>query len=361
MKNNRIFKALTAMLCLCAVLLCTSCSLAKTDSAPDGMQTATAAGDDFRLYVPTSWNLNTAYGISGAYYSLNNQSSVSVVKYPVTDTMKTAMEGETNPTDWFYQTELYTQLESSASGPIIKHEEDCISTVLGGANARQYHYSAPINAEKLHFLHIIAEKSNAFYVFSFVANEELYAMLYSDNKAQSDVTKILQAFVFAEPYAPVDPARETIENEKTPDGMKLASNNDVAYCFYIPNEWKTDTNQTVVSALSADGLASVSVVPYLPNGEINTVVGYFEESEKMLNHASGGAYELIDSKQMTLGGGNAMCYEYTLTLGGTIYRYRQIVGNYKGMIYNLTYTAKNSDFDQHINEFDAIVNAFTYQ
>ena len=361
MNKKCVFKALAAMLCLCAMLLCTSCSLAKTDSAPDGMQTATVAGDDFRLYVPTSWNLNTAYGISGAYYSLNNQSSVSVIKYPITDAMNAAMKDVNNRTDWFCREEVYAQLENCATGAIIEHEEDRVSTALGGANARQYHYSAPIDGAKTHFLHIIAEKNQAFYVFSFIANEELYAMLYSDNKAQSDVTKILQAFVFAEPYAPVEPLKPLDENATAPDGMKLASNSDVAYCFYVPVAWKVDVNEKIYSALSADGLASVSVVPYLPNGEITTVVGYFEENEKMLERVSGGGYEKLKEEKMKLGGGDAMCYDYTLTLSGETYRYRQIVGNYKGMIYNLTYTAKNADFDQHINEFDAIVNAFTYQ
>ena len=349
------------LLCLCAMLLCSSCSFAKTDSAPNGMQTATAAGSDFRLYVPTSWNLNTAYGISGAYYTLNNQSSVSVVKYPITEKMAGEMKEEENRVEWFFRTECYSQLENCASGEIIKHEADCVSTVLGGANARQFHYSATVDGEKLHFLQVIAEKNHAFYVFSFTANEELYAMLYSNTREESDVAKILKAFVFADPYVPAEPAKGLDDNASAPAGMKLASNNDVAYLFYIPASWNADVNQTVYSALSPDKKASVSVVPYLPNGEVTSVVSYFEETQKMLDRVTGGGYEEISYEAVRLGGGQAMRYDYTLTVGDEIYRYRQIVGNYKGMIYNLTYTAKNADFELHISEFEAIVNAFQYQ
>lgn len=361
MKQKCIFKAAIGMLCLCAMLLCSSCSFAKTDSAPNGMQTATAAGADFRLYVPTSWNLNTAYGISGAYYTLNNQSSVSVVKYPITGEMADAIKEEKNRTEWFFQNECYPQLENCTSGAIERHEADCVSTVLGGANARQFHYSATIEGKKLHFLQVIAEKNHAFYVFSFVANEELYAMLYADNRKESDVAKILKAFVFADPYVPAEPVKTLDEGAGAPEGMKLASNNDVAYRFHIPTDWSTDVNQTVYSALSPDQKASVSVVPYLPNGEVTSVVAYFEETQKMLERVTGGGYEEISYEAMTLGGGQAMRYDYTLTVGGEVYRYRQIVGNYKGMIYNLTYTAKNADFELHISEFEAIVNAFQYQ
>ena len=361
MNNQRILKTAIGLLCICAMLLCSSCSAADTDSAPNGMHTAAAAGADFRLYVPTSWNINTAYGISSAYYTLSNQSSVSVVKYPVTEQMQQELDGEENRIEWFYRETVYPQISAGASGAVVKHEADCVSTVLGGANARQYHYTAPIEGETLHFLHVIAEKNNAFYVFSFIATEDLYAMLYSDNKQESDVAKILKAFVFAKPYTPAEPARELNANATAPEGMKLASGKDVAYLLCVPNDWTVDLSQSVYSALSADKKASVSVVPYLPNGEVTSVVGYFEETEKMLERVSGGAYEQLHYEVTTLGGGQAMRYEYKLTLGGETYHYNQIVGNYKGMIYNLTYTAKDADYALHLAEFEQIINAFQYQ
>ena len=62
-----------------------------------------------------------------------------------------------------------------ATGEVARHEEDCIATLLGDANAKQYHYSANVAGVVTHFLHIVAERENRFYVFSFSATETLYA------------------------------------------------------------------------------------------------------------------------------------------------------------------------------------------
>ena len=68
-----------------------ACRKDEGEYIPEGMQIANCEGDDFRLYVPTSWNLNNSYGVAGAYYNISVQSTVSVVKYPVTEEMKATL------------------------------------------------------------------------------------------------------------------------------------------------------------------------------------------------------------------------------------------------------------------------------
>ena len=50
-----------ATLLLCVLLLATlvSCRATEGEEVPAGMQIASCAGADYRLYVPTSWVLNT--------------------------------------------------------------------------------------------------------------------------------------------------------------------------------------------------------------------------------------------------------------------------------------------------------------
>ena len=79
MKKKLILRVVTLLL-LCSFSLPTlfACAAKGTEEIPDGMQMATCHGADFRLFIPTHWNLNTSYGVSGGYYNLAKQSTVSV-------------------------------------------------------------------------------------------------------------------------------------------------------------------------------------------------------------------------------------------------------------------------------------------
>ena len=84
------------LLLLCAALLTGLVSCVKIgggDDVPEGMQNATVAGADYRLYVPTTWVVqNSSPNVLGAYRDLSRQSSVSVAKYPMTDAWRAALD-----------------------------------------------------------------------------------------------------------------------------------------------------------------------------------------------------------------------------------------------------------------------------
>ena len=62
-----------------------------------------------------------------------------------------------------------------------------------------------------------------------------------------------------------------------------------------------------------------------------------------------------------LGSREATVWEYTLTIGGVTYRYRQYIAAYRSMMYSLTYTATEENFDRHTAEVDRIVAAFSFR
>ena len=81
MKKNRFCRLTALLLCTLMLLTCVACAAEEGgETSPEGMQNATVAGADFRLYVPTHWSANTAYGVSGGFYHLTQQSTVSLVK-----------------------------------------------------------------------------------------------------------------------------------------------------------------------------------------------------------------------------------------------------------------------------------------
>ena len=67
MKKRMILRTITALLLLTALLATVSCTAKEETLIPEGMQSATAYGATYRLYVPTTWSPKILPDISGAY------------------------------------------------------------------------------------------------------------------------------------------------------------------------------------------------------------------------------------------------------------------------------------------------------
>lgn len=363
---KQLFKGAAALLCLMAILLCSSCaqSDATDDTTPEGMKLATCAGEDFRLYVPTVWNENTDYGVSGAYYNLSTQSTVSAKKYPITNEMRTKMEANADKgsVQWFWESYCRTAVEAYSFDGTVEQREDPADTVLGGLNAKQYHYRARINGAVTELLQVVGQASNAFYVVSFSMDETMYEPLLAD------MQKILTAFQIPNtPYEPEGYQKVLDENAQAPEGMKPASNKDVAYSFYVPKDWVVEQQETVFAAYVAGDRSSVSVVPYMPAQESMSVAEYFEMTCKQMTDLTGadGLTMISDAsnpQKVDLGGRQASVYTYTYKIGGRVYYYQQWIAAYKSMIYAVTYTAPTQEaFDAHLADAERIVDAFEFR
>ena len=356
MKKQTVLRVLAALLLIGSLLSVVSCASNEESDIPEGMQSATAQGATYRLYVPTTWSLKILPGISGAYYNISEQSAVSVAEYPIDEALAAtlaALDENTSPLDYYFETTLFAQTKLMATGEVQRHAEDCIATTLGGANARQYHTSATVAGTLTHFLHVIATKDNRFYVFSFTATEELYTF------CMDDVKKMLEKFKFDVAYAPTETAKNFPANVTVPAGMQIASDADAEYYFFVPTSWAVHQASTACAATAPDG-SFVSVVSYLPTTAIS-VEEYFAESERMMQTTSGGQYTRISEAKIDIGGGKGLQYEYDYTVGGVTYRYLQIIVGYKSTIYNLTYTALPQNFDTNRADVDAIIAAFTFR
>ncbi len=356
--SNRIFAVL-----LCALMLLSLASCAnQSEEIPEGMQIASCAGADYRLYVPTFWVVNTSYGVSGAYRNIKEQSTVSVVSYLVSDYAARMEEAGVNMEEsgariaWFWEDQCRTAVErQELNGEISLVEEECVDTSLGGANAKQYYYNALIDGQRLYFLQTVAELDGKFYVFTLTANERMLESCLADGKA------MLEVFIFADPYEPEN--AKNIKGGEAPQGMKLASGEDVAYRLYIPNDWSIRYDQSIYSGyVEADG-TSVSVMPYMHNSGSISVADYFAMSRQQMEDVAGeGGFTLVSTTEnATLGERKATVYEFYFRVGGVDYHYRQYIAVYRGMIYCVTYTAKGEAYDAHMAEFDAIVSAFQFR
>ena len=356
-------KKIAAILCCIAILLSfAACANQNDDGTPEGMKNATAAGSEFRLYVPSVWNVNVAYGVSGAYFTMTQQSTVSAVKYVIDTEMQAAMDEAGlvggDRLDWFWDNECKAAVQSVAvGGSMTVVTEDSASLTLDGVNAHKHHITALTQGHVMHFVHVLAERSGAFYVIAFVIEDSLYTGLIDH------MGRILDNFIFAEPYVPDDYAKDVDASADAPEGMMLASNDEVAYRFYVPITWKINRDERIFAAYLESDRSSVSVVPYMPDVESMSVAEFFALCEESMKNTAGeGGYELLETREnVNLGGRKATAYVYRYTVGDVEYRYMQVVAAYKSMIYSMTYTALPESFDAHLSDVEQMIAAFSFR
>ena len=348
-------KRIAAFLLTCVLLvLALSACVKKENDAPDGMMIASAAGADYMLYVPTTWNLNTYYGVSGAYRDATAQSTVNVQRYSAADFA--SAEGENRNAN-YWETVCLPQIQSRAlNGEVTAYTGDEVhaahSFYLGGVPAEYRHVTALVDLREeeratLHFVQAVAERNGYFYVLTYAGTNEAYEL------SESDLDKILTEFAFTDtPYTPAKaawkPAKVT-----PPEGMQVASSDEVAYRFFAPADWKVDSYQRIFAAVEPNDRSNVSMVAYLPAESGMSVAEFHQMTVALMDQVSGaGAYEPIAEQEGTLGGVAAMDYEFRYTVGGTTYHYRQLIATYRGMFYTMTYTATGAHYEEHLAQFE---------
>lgn len=356
---KQLIKLAALLLSVLMLLTLVSCRTDKEEGIPDGMQTATAAGADFRLYIPTTWQVNTAYGVSGGYFKLSEQSTVSAQKYPIGEELAIRLpaEGAQARIDYFWNETCKPVMVEQCLNGHFTVDSFSEPTTLDGINAYRYVSSGIVNDHDLHFIQVVTEKSQAFYVISFVISDELYEGL------KDDVEKILKEFVFGIPYNPDGFVKSFDDLDvEIPSGMKLASNDDVAYRFFVPEEWKINQNERIFSAYWESDRSNVSVIPYMPAYTMS-VPDFFEASKEMMIEISGeDGFELFEEADVKLGGKNARAYTYRFRVDGRDFYYMQVIVPYKSMIYSMTYTAPSPEaFAAHLGDVERMIDAFTFR
>ena len=336
--TKRILALLVALLLLCTLLM--SCGK-KSDGAPDGMKSATLSGEPFMLYVPEAWSLNTASGISGAYY--NSQSTVLVsARYHT-------------PEDASMTLDTYVDLCSSL---YASSEKDYTVTgrdaaILGGADAIRLSYTIKKGAETLSCFQITARHGEDFVSLHGYCAEALY------ESRRADYDSIVKQFVLCERSS----AQGTPAIDKnTPDGFQIASSDQVEYRFYVPTSWICDAESGASEAYYPEsGRPNVTVTSYAPTVSTD-IKGYFLSCEETYKVSLPG-YTRPNAEPVsrTVAGRTAYSYTYYVTVDGASLTVMQTLLIYNDMIYSITYTARTDSFALHLDDVNAMLDAFTFR
>ena len=346
LKVTRLVALMLALLLLSVALYgCKS----GDDEIPEHMQHATIAGSDYRLYLPIDWNLLTDTGVSGGYASMQNKAVIYVKVYDNPEGLTAAA---------YWSTVLAPALLETFDADTQSNTQMMpIETTLNEHAAILIGYEGTREMVTYQGQDIICPKDDKMYVLSFCARKDLYEGYLTV------FDEVKKNFKFSDtPFEPKDPINTVDPDAEAPEGMQLASNDDVAYRFYVPKSWVLDKNLPTSSAyVSESDRSNVNVTVYMPEVDhIESVDDYWATCLEELKKGMSIEGAITDS-ETTVDGCKAKTYEYTANIEGHLFRFAQTITSYRGMIYTITYTASIDNYKAHRDAYSDILAAFDFR
>ena len=319
-------KTITLILALLLCLFAASCAK-DDDEVPEGMQSATLAGEPFRLYVPTSWTLNTSSGISGAFYSSSEKIMVSA-RYYTPDDPDLTVEDYLTDCDEAYGESL-ADYESEAHAPAL----------LGGKNALRLSYTATDGNKEMTCFQLTTLYEGDLVSLYGYCSKPMW------ETCSADFDAIEAAFVLCDK---TDPQGEVVTDKNTPEGMEIASSKDIEYRLYVPEVWICDAESGKSEAYYPESEKSnVSVTSFAPDVSIS-VENYFVQCETEYKKSVPGYERIGEVQERTVAERTAYSYTYSAEVEGQRFTVMQTLFAYNGMIYSFTYTARE-EHCEHVN------------
>ena len=348
----KITKIIAAIM-ICTMLVSSLCACSGGEEIPDGYQLVACDGDAFRLYVPTNWTANTAGGVTSAFYSLNENASVSA--YCVDDAGEMTLEEY-----WAYSLE-----KLSASLKDFDFSGKTEKAVLGGRPAIKAVYSASfvasakddVGEQTYKFLQVTAQNDGKTFVLIYSAPEEYYDSHLEVIEGDKDGAGVISFFTFADAYVNKD-KKEFNADVECPAGMKLISTDERAYRFFVPENWVSNERAEISAAYAPENDGSnVSLQMHMTEDESVTVAEFFAACEARYVELFD-EYELLSDADIKMDGVSAKKYTYRAVIGGVEYTQMQAIVMRGAVYYVLTYTALPEYFDAHASDVEKMIENF---
>jgi hypothetical protein len=148
-----------------------------------------------------------------------------------------------------------------------------------------------------------------------------------------------------------------------------------AYGFSIiqPNDW---TKKETIEAYSGNGNIvlftsptqksgnslsiniSLKTFPGIQNTKIDQIEGSFENGLHTAFAAQD--FSLTKKSTMTVNGQKAFYFEYSVGIGISMMKSKQVVIPHQDKLFIITYTAGQADYNQHMNQFTKSLSSFKF-
>ncbi len=375
--KRKISIALLALLLIASAFTLFSCS--KKSDVPSGMQlVAGGTADGYYFYAPEEWTVSNLKDIKSAYASRVDTTSVSFCEIDLSSFISVGVD----PSEYFftsYFNDGLSEFPESAKLEVIKEGE---ATVFGkekedADKALKYTYTCEYSqndkAHKFGFMQILIEEKNRFYVFTYCAllevrtDDKTYYDFYLDKLQQ-----IIDEFRFVDL---TEESTEEKEYEKDDDGYLLVTDKWLAgFKMFVPESFVPDYSSAVISATHSDGsninmsesmmTASMSIDDYLKFrhkelsafvSDITIIPGENAEEGRIASPIEFGDADA------------AWSCEYTFIYNGEKYHVFQIyaverpIFFFEGEGYVFTYTAKEANYNLHLDEVQKVIQKVDFK
>jgi len=145
-----------------------------------------------------------------------------------------------------------------------------------------------------------------------------------------------------------------------PGGMKVCSNNEVDYFFYVPESWTLDLSTRAVSAYcSAADPSSISVMAW-DLSEPLTLDDWWSAALTDFKLAFA-AFDVTSELDTTLDGAPAKQYACTAKLGANEYRFLYTACISRSTVYLITYTSVPENYETHLDAVSDMTGYFRFK
>ena len=335
---------------------------------PEGMQVAyTSSEDGYVFYAPENWTVTNRDGVSLAFVSGINRTSVSFTK-------AVAPEGSLDE---------YVRASIASLGGATAEEESARLTVVGEkcnfgneGEAYKYIYTYGFGSEKVDgadlpvqytTMQVLVKRGDDFYIFTYTAlgapdDAEAHYQLYL-SYAQSCIDN----FKFTDKTA--DGEAEVPEYEKDVDGYILISNKSLCgFDLYVPDDYEVVDSSAIVSARVSEKAniiiaeareTGVDIFTYWENRKAalaDSVESLTEIEVNRTNVKDGESGEYVSVVKLgNLPANSVASYEYTYVRGGVAYHVYQVLGWTRDHGYVFTYTATEDEYGLHLEEIMSVI------
>ncbi len=162
-------------LCLSCALLCSmlaACGKTEEIEAPAGMKLASDTSVvDYCLFVPQKWVVDLSTGVTSAYHSIADPTSITVNVYGVDASIPDA--------DTYFKTyekafeEVFGEMQNVTSSNLL----------LDGKDAMQYEYAASFGGTDYSFLQVVCIKNSFAYVLTYTSVSDNFEKHIEDMQA----------------------------------------------------------------------------------------------------------------------------------------------------------------------------------
>ena len=144
------------------------------------------------------------------------------------------------------------------------------------------------------------------------------------------------------------------------DNYELAGGVNVDYTFEYPKTWEKTRDDGMIAVKSTETGANISVTAFRPTENYASIEEYLEKYKSSFAETLGN-YSEISLEDVTLDDISAKKITYTATVMDAEYKFASIVCIRNNIVYTITYTATDADFDVHAPTLAHIIQSFDFQ